>query len=316
MTMTSPTPGTNDQSPADQNLKGVFAASLTPLTDDLRPDIDRLLEHGRHLLSSGCHGLVLLGSAGEANSIHLRDRLALIEQISAELPAKQLLIGTGSCSLSEAVELTQACIAAGVYNMLVLPPFYYTPVSDDGVFRYYSELIERVGDSRLKIYLYNFPKLTGFAIGPVFVERFIKAFGSLAAGYKDSTGDLDGMKAIISVAPDFSVFSGTERHLAAIMRAGGAGSISATINVTAPLARKVYDGWSGKDGDILQAALTDVRMKIEKFPLSPVLKAIMRRRSGIAAWENLLPPYTPIHKDQVETLISELPDWVLNGNHF
>ena len=143
--------------------RGIFAAALTPLDPSFAPDHDAFIRHATGLLENGCDGLAVLGSTGEANSLSLDQRLALIETAAGRLPKDRLLIGTGACAVADAIALTRASLAAGVANVLVLPPFYYRPVTDDGVFAYFARLIDAAGTDRLRVFLYNFPQLTGFA---------------------------------------------------------------------------------------------------------------------------------------------------------
>ena len=281
--------------------RGVFAAVLTPLGPDLAPDHDAFIGHAQALLEGGCDGLGVLGSTGEANSMPLTHRRALLETAAGGLPANRLLMGTGACALADAIEMTRASVAAGVFHVLVLPPFYYKPASDDGVYAFFAGLIDAVADERLRVYLYNFPQLTGFAFGAGLIGRLYERYGPVIAGAKDSSGDWESMKALCTVVPGFSVYAGTERYLLDILDHGGAGCITATANLTAAGCQAVFRSW--QDGDRAgaerhQARLTEVRLAMQRYPLVPLQKALMQRRAGNSAWERVLPPFVALDDEQ------------------
>ena len=230
--------------------RGVYAAVLTPFTDALEPDRERFVRHCKWLLANGCDGLAPLGTTGEANSLSVAQRLALIDAAAeGGVPMGQCIIGTGSCALADAVAVTKAAVAAGAGGALLLPPFYYKNPSEDGLFAFFSEVIERVGDRRFKLYLYHFPQLSTVPITLTLVARLKRAYGETIAGLKDSSGDWQVSASFLREFPGFGVFSGSEEFLLPNLRAGGVGCISASTNVTAPLARPVYLAWQqGRGG--------------------------------------------------------------------
>ncbi|MCZ6603798.1 MAG: dihydrodipicolinate synthase family protein [Alphaproteobacteria bacterium] len=297
---------------------GVIAAPLTPLTSSLEPDRDALAEHCRWLLDHGCDGLAILGSTGEANSLTLDQRLDIIGYVADDLPGDRLLIGTGSCSVADAITLTGAAVARGLTNVLVLPPFYYRPVGDDGVFSYFECLIDAVGDPNLRIYIYNFPLTSGFSFSSELVGRLREAFGAVIAGLKDSSGDWEHMAEICATQPGFEIFAGTEKYLLDILRVGGVGCISATANVTSAMCQDVYRAWRANDtesADRLQENLTAVRLALQAQPIIPALKALMAREnqpSG-AQWQNLLPPLVGLDQTALAGLRDNLADLAFPG---
>jgi 4-hydroxy-tetrahydrodipicolinate synthase len=233
----------NDREDMEQtkssSLGGVFAATLTPMDADLNPDHEAFVAHCRRLLEAGCHGLSVFGTTGEANSLSVKERLAALDAlIEGGIPAERLLPGTGACALTEAVRLSRAALEAGAGGVLVLPPFYYKDVSDEGVFRFFAELIERVSDERLRVYLYHFPRMTAVGFGLPLIERLLEAYPGIVAGTKDSSGDRERIVRTCREFPGFAVFAGTERYLLDALENGGAGCISATVNVTSRLARR------------------------------------------------------------------------------
>jgi 4-hydroxy-tetrahydrodipicolinate synthase len=194
--------------------------------------------------------------------------------------------------------------------VLVLPPFYYKGVGDDGLFRFFAEVVERLGDDRLRLYLYHIPQMTGIDLGLPLISRLVDAYPGVVAGTKDSSGDRDRLMTLCRELPDFSVFAGTETLLLETLRSGGEGCISATVNVTSRLARQVYDAHAlGKDDDAeaLQERLTQLRASIEAYPVIPALKVLMADLTDEEAWRNLRPPLSDLDEEQTKHLLSEAP---------
>ena len=191
--------------------------------------------------------------------------------------------------------------------MLALPPFYYKGVSDDGLFRFFAELIERVGDDRLRVFLYHIPPMAVVGFTPELIGRLLEAYPGTIVGTKDSSGDGERIEGICREFPDLTVFAGTEKFLLDTLRWGGDGCISATVNVLAREAREVYDLWAaGEDAEPAQAALTERREFLDGFPLIPALKAIMRERTGDELWRNLRPPLDELDEAQTRQLLARL----------
>ncbi len=275
--------------------RGVYAAVLTPVTEALQPDIKLFAEHCRWLLANGCDGLAPLGTTGEANSLSLAQRISLVEAMAAtRLPMARCIVGAGSCALADAVALTRATLAAGCDNVLLLPPFYYKNPSEDGLFAFFAEVIERVSEDRLRLYLYHFPRLSTVPITIPLIRRLTKAYGPRIAGLKDSSGDWSNTKAFLEAFPGFDVFSGSEEFLLDNLRAGGVGCISASVNVTAPLAQPVHRAWATPQADKLQRELTEVRLILQAYPTPASLKQVLAEITGHRQWLNLIPPNHPL----------------------
>jgi 4-hydroxy-tetrahydrodipicolinate synthase len=288
--------------------QGVYAASLTPMTADLEPDLGRLVAHSKWLLANGCDGLGILGTTGEANSLTLKQRRAVIDAAIAALPRERLMPGVGSCALADVVELTKACLAGGVRDVLCLPPFYYKGVPDDGVEAFFATVIDRVGDARLRLYLYNFPQLTGYPFPLALVERLKARFGATIAGMKDSSGDWANMKLFAEKVPGFKVFAGTEQYLADILAVGGAGCISATTNLTSPWAKAVLEAKEPAARAKAQELLTAMRLAIQAKPLIPALKGLMQELTGDAAWRHIAPPNALLTAAEIGALRDKLAE--------
>ena len=280
---------------------------MTPLSRALEPDPSLFVAHCRWLLDQGCDGLVPIGTTGEGNSLSVKQRLALIDAIAgSSIPMTRFIIGSGSCALADAVEVTRAAVVAGAAGVLVVPPFYYKQPSEEGLFDFYSEVIQRVADNRLRIYLYHFPQLSAVPITAPLIRRLREAYPETIAGLKDSSGDWSYSAAILKEFPGFGVFSGTEELLLANLRAGGVGCISANVNITAPLARAVYLAWREERAGLLQNDLDAAALVLQKYPLPAALKHLMSTITGNPDWLNILPPNRPLPEAQANKLIAGL----------
>jgi 4-hydroxy-tetrahydrodipicolinate synthase len=292
------------------DLKGVLAAVLTPMDEDLNPDHRAFAAHCQRLLAAGCHGLSVFGTTGEANSLSVYERLAALEALLERgVPPEKLLPGIGSCALTDTVLLSRAALEAGTAGALVLPPFYYKGVGDDGLFHFFAEVVERVGDDRLRLYLYHIPQMTGIDLGLPLISRLIDAYPSVVVGTKDSSGDRERIMTLCRELPDFSVLAGTETLLLETLRSGGEGCISATVNVTSRLARRVYDAHAAGEADeaeALQERLTQLRASIEAYPVIPALKQLMARLTGDEQWRNIRPPLSSLEERQAKDLLSNV----------
>ena len=287
--------------------RGVFAAALTPLTADLAPDHAALARHCRWLLDQGCDGLAVLGTTGEANSFGLAERMTVLERlIDSGIPAAALLPGTGLSAVPDTVALTRHALQAGVAGVVMLPPFYYKNVSEDGLFAAYAEVIERVGEARLRLYLYHFPKMSQVPIGLGLIERLRRAYAETVVGMKDSSGNLANMAAAARAFPGFAVFAGSDSLFYPALCAGAAGCITAVANVACHLARRVCDGMQGGGAEAAHAELDAVRKAIEVHPLVAALKEIMARQAGDDAWLAMRPPLVRLAPEQAADLMARL----------
>lgn len=288
-------------------LGGVFAAVLTPLGADLAPDHGAMARHSRWLLDNGCDGLSVLGTTGEANSFSVEERIAIVDGlIEAGIPAETLLPGTGCCALTDSVRLTRHAVEAGVAGVLMLPPFYYKDVDDDGLFASFAEVIERVGDGRLRVCLYHFPRMSAVPITHAVIERLRNSYPDTVAGIKDSSGDLDNMTAMARDFPGFAVFSGWDHLLRPLMREGGAGCITAVCNVASRLAAEVFAGWRDDRADEAHRRLAALREVISAYPLTAALKEIMAGHGGNADWRHVRPPLVGLARGMADELRGKL----------
>lgn len=291
-----------------QRITGVLSPVVTPFKADLSPDTERFVRQCKWLVANNV-GLAVFGTNSEANSLAAGERMELLEKlVEAGIPASRMMPGTGCCALTDSVKLTAHAVRLGCAGALMLPPFYYKGVSDEGLFRNYAEIVERVGDARLQIYLYHIPQVTQVPISLKLIERLLKAYPKSIAGTKDSSGDWNNTKATLDAfaKEGFDVFPGSETFLLAGMRNGGKGCISATANVNPQAIHNLYANWQSADADALQAGLDKIRNIYQKYPMIPAMKYAIAHWSGHAAWGTVRPPLVEVNAEQSAALIAEL----------
>ncbi len=292
--------------PQPEKMSGVLSPVVTPFRKDLSPDADRLVRQCRWLLSQNC-GLAVFGTNSEGNSLSVEEKIALIDAlVDGGLDTGRMMPGTGACAIPDTVRLTAHAIRRGCAGVLMLPPFYYKGVSDEGLYRGYAEVIERVGDANLRIYLYHIPPVAQVPITLTLIERLLKDFPDTVVGIKDSSGDWDNTSAMHKRFPGFAVFAGSETFLLANMRGGGAGCISATANINPAAIHALYAGWQSDGAEAMQAQLDDLRGAVQKFPMIPALKAAIAHHSGDAGWARVRPPLVELTAEQKAGLVAEL----------
>ena len=292
-----------------KRIEGMLAPVITPFKRDLAPDPDRFVKHCRWLMKSGCAGLAVFGTNSEANSMSVEEKLELLEAlVKGGVPAAALMPGTGHCALSDSVKMTREAVRLGCGGVLMLPPFYYKGVSDEGLFRNFSEVIERVGDERLRLYLYHIPPVSNVAITLELIEKLLSRYPGIVAGAKDSSGDWNNTKAMLDRFKDrgFDVFPGSEVFLLDGLRAGGKGCITATGNVNPGAINEVFKNWRATEADKLQNGITATRKIVQKVPMIPALKAITAHFGNDAAWRTVRPPLTELTPEQDKQVITEL----------
>ena len=289
-------------------ITGVLSPVVTPFKTDLSPDAERLVRQCRWLLSQDV-GLAVFGTNSEANSLGVDEKIELLDQIAGSgVDPRRMMPGTGSCAFTDSVRLTAHATTLGCAGVLMLPPFYYKGVTDDGLFRYFAEVIERVGDSRLRIYLYNIPPVSQVAITVPLIERLLGAYPDIIAGIKDSSGDWKNTKSYLDnfARQDFDVFPGSETFLLNGLRHGGVGCISATANVNPAAIARLFATWQGADADAQQASLNEIRGIFAGYSMIPALKAAIAHYSGDASWTTVRPPLVELTTEQMTSLINEL----------
>jgi 4-hydroxy-tetrahydrodipicolinate synthase len=291
-----------------QRIKGVLSPVVTPVKSDYSPDAQRLIRQCQWMLGQHC-GLAVFGTNSEANSFSVNERSALLEAlVGSGVDPRRMMPGTGCCSLSDSIQLTAHAVKLGCAGVLMLPPFYYKGVSDEGLYRSYSEVVQRVGDSRLRVYLYHIPPVSQVPITLPLIERLLKAYPNTVVGMKDSSGDWNHTKAVVDAfgKSGFDMFAGSEAFLLATMRHGGAGCISATANINPAAIDKLYREWRNPDADAQQDALNRLRNTVAKYPMIPALKQIVAHYSGDAGWARVRPPLVELTAEQGTNLVADL----------
>jgi 4-hydroxy-tetrahydrodipicolinate synthase len=289
-------------------ITGVLSPVVTPFHPDLAADPDRFVRQCRWLLSQDV-GLAVFGTNSEANSLSVDEKIDLLDRlVGAGLDPARMMPGTGHCALPDSVRLTAHAVKLGCGGVLMLPPFYYKGVSDEGLYRSFAEVVERVGESRLRVYLYHIPPVAQVPITLGVVERLLVRYPRQIAGMKDSSGDWANTQAFLDAfaKAGFDVFAGSETFLLRNMRSGGAGCISATANVhPGPIAR-LFATWRDADADAQQARLDEIRGVFQKFPMIPALKAAIAHHAGDSPWATVRPPLVELTADQSRALVAEL----------
>ncbi|MBE0529774.1 MAG: dihydrodipicolinate synthase family protein [Rhodospirillales bacterium] len=283
------------------HLQGIYAAVMTPMQDDLSCDMNRLAAHCRSLLDEGCHGVSLFGTTGEGPALTTDERQAGLEAVlTSGVAPHRVLPGTGCAAIPDAVRLTRHATGLGCKTVLVMPPFFFKDIGDDGVVAFYAALIEGVGDPALRVIIYNFPAVTGVWVRERAIERLIAAYPHAIAGVKDSSGDWPYVAALLRQFPSLAVFSGWETWVPKLVAAGGAGNISGMANVIPGLLRQLYDNRSSA------ATLSRVSRLVEevsKYPIIPALKVLAATLREQPSWRNMRAPLVALPAESERSLV-------------
>lgn len=289
-------------------IRGVLAPVVTPFHADLSPDAERLRRHCEWLVASGV-GLAVFGTTSEANSLSVREKMDLLDQlIAAGLPPARMMPGTGCCSITDSIALTAHAVRHGVAGCLMLPPFYYKGVSDEGLYRTFATIIDAVGDKRLRIYLYHIPPVAQVGISHSLIERLLKDFPGVIAGIKDSSGDWANSQRMVEqfASSGFDVFVGSETFLLANLRAGGAGCISATANVQPAAIQHLFLDWQSAGAETAQAKLDTVRAIFQRRPMIATLKQAIAHQRSDPEWTRVRPPLTELDPAAAAELLARM----------
>ncbi len=290
-----------------ERLIGIVAAAATPVTEDCAIDEARLVEHCARLLRIGCDGINLLGTTGEATSFSTEQRLRAMEAVARSgLPLDRVMVGTGAAALADSVRLTAAARDLGFAGALLLPPFYYKGIDDDSLVAYVETVIARLGAAGLRLYLYHFPQNSGVPYSVAAVERLHRAHPEQVLGLKDSSGDLAYAAELTCRMPGLDVFPSAEGALAMAREHGFAGCISATANITAPLAAKAWRALGTESGAKAVAAAAALRAAFTASPLIAGVKWALADRYGDATWTRLCPPLRALTAEEQRALRTRL----------
>jgi 4-hydroxy-tetrahydrodipicolinate synthase len=273
----------------------LFVPAITPFGPDLSVDHVRLVAHAKALLAAGAHGLAPFGTTSEANSMSVAERMAALEAlVEGGISPQALIPGTGCCALLDTIALSEHAVKLGCRGVLMLPPFYYKGVPEDGVFAAFARVIEAVGATELGVYLYHIPQMSGVPIELSLIERLLKAYPGTIRGLKDSSGKWDYTASVIATFPEIATYSASESRIPDNVAAGGAGCISASSNVNAAGIRRLIDGLGSPEEGALLAQVSEVRSIFEGLPLIPAIKAGVAALHGDQDYARLRPPFAPV----------------------
>lgn len=276
---------------SQSKLRGVIAAVATPANEDGSPDTARATKLARFLLDNGCDGLNVLGTTGEATSFSLEERKTVMNAYrDAKLPLDRMMVGTGAAATADAVALTRHAAELGFAGALVLPPFYYKGVPDDGLVAYIEAIVQATASKPVPLYLYHFPAQSGLPWHIDLIRRLLKTFSGKIVGLKDSSGDMAYARAAAAIDPNFAVFPSTEAALLEARSGAFAGCISATANLNADLCARA---WHSGDAAALDAAVT-IRKLFDGKPLVSGVKSLLSHIHGDAALARVKPPLAPL----------------------
>lgn len=294
-------------------ISGVFCASATPVLENGTPDHAAFAAHCKALIEEGCDGVALLGTTGEANSFSIRQRQDLLEKvIVAGLDPQRLLPGTSQTNVPDSITLVKHAVEAGVKACVVLPPFYYKGVSDEGLFRFYAELIEGVGSNDLRVVLYHIPPIAQIGISLELTARLREAFPGIIVGVKDSSGKIESMEAFAKAFENFSVLAGADPFMLPLLRSGGAGCITSSSNLIGKHLRVVFDNWfdptQNDKVDAAQARINAWRDLSNAYVQLPTIKAMLAKRRNHPGWTRVRPPLVELTGAELDTVWTKMAE--------
>jgi len=269
----------------------LFVPTVTPFAGDLSVDAKRFVAQAKSLIASGAHGLAPFGSTSEANSLSISERMAALEALNkGGIEPAQMIPGTGCCAAADTIKLSAHATKLGCRGVLMLPPFFYKGVGDEGVFDAYKQVIEAVGP-QLRVYLYHIPQMSGVPITLPLIDRLLSRFGDQIAGLKDSSGNWENTANVIAAFPEIDTYSASETMIPENVAAGGAGCISASSNVNPRGIRALIDGLNGPDHDALHLQVSSVRKIFESVPLIPAIKSAVAMQNSDDNFARVRPPF-------------------------
>ncbi|MBZ0218691.1 MAG: dihydrodipicolinate synthase family protein, partial [Fimbriimonadaceae bacterium] len=287
-------------------VKGLIPAAVTPFNSDLDIDFTAMVALHRRLLDQGCAAILSQGTTGEANSLSFTERLAVYDALGESGLGNKTMAGVGCCNLPETVALAKKAYDIGALGILVMPPFFYRAASDEGIYAYFCRVFDQIGGDLANVYIYDFPQMSGIDISLETILRLRDAYPGIIVGLKNSSGDFDEMKRQHAALDDFDLFPGTELYLLDGLREGFAGCISATFNVFAADAVKVWKTWQSDDADDLQKIVTAKRTATQASPMIPALKALLADSASSVIQDHIRPPLQNLNETEFKALKERL----------
>ena len=301
-------------------MTGIYAAAITPMHEDGSLDLESLPIYLDFLANRGCHGALILGTTGEGPSFSPEEREAILEAAIGVKSSQRdfsLFAGTGTPSLHETICLTKAAFDLGYEGVVVLPPYYYKSVSDDGLFSWFSALIQQGVPKSGALFVYHIPAVSGVAISLELLSRLKSEFPDQLVGIKDSSGDpIYGTKLAKKFRNDLSILTGNDRLITETLNGGGTGCITALANTHSPMIRQLWDiFYHADDTTLIQEYLIQVRAVAEKHgPFPPLIKALLPLQHNLPIW-SVRPPLTPLSEYQTNKVLRELNSIKYEANH-
>jgi 4-hydroxy-tetrahydrodipicolinate synthase len=285
----------------------VVAAVATPFDPQLALDLVKFAQHAKWLLRNGCDGLVLFGSTGESASLSGAERMQALDYLLAQgLPAGQLLVGSGCCSVPDTVELSRHAIERGCAGILVHPPFFFKNIGDEGVLAFYSMLIDHIADERLRLYLYHFPQTTGVGVSVEAAATLLERYPEAVVGYKDSSGKYEHTCAVLEQLPALAVYVATEARLVDFLARGGSGCVSATANVQPGAIRRLLHARGSPEEAECQAIVSSVRAALEGPRVVAMVKTMLSEIHVDSGWQRVRPPLVPLSPEEITLMFQRL----------
>lgn len=293
-----------------QEFGGILAALVTPVDYSGAISAERFAGHARWLLDHGCHGLGVFAVTGEAASFSIAERQAALDAlVAAGVPPERLLVGIGTCARTETVALARHALELGCRRQVMLPPYFFRRLLDEGIYRAYAEVLDTLADERLELFLYHHPQTTGAALTETIIARLLQAYPGTIRGIKDSSASLGRLRELISSFPELAIFAGSDRELLPILEAGGAGTISAAANIDSAISREVYDAFVAGDRELAEermALVRKVREQLELYPLVTAVKFVIAEGRRDEEWRRVRPPLVELDGPSGRELLDRL----------
>ena len=295
-------------------ITGTFPAVLTPVNENFSINKNLFLNHCQNLLKEGVDGLAVFGTTGEANSFTVEEKIEVMQFLSNNIKSEFLIPGSGQCSIKDTVRLTKEFAKLKTKAILILPPFFYKNISDDGLINFYRNVIENVAESDLKYILYHIPQVSGVSFSFKIIENLIKLYPENIIGMKDSSGDIDNMLKIIKYFDKFSLFSGSDSLALKVRKHGGAGAITATSNICAKLLSFIVKNYKNdqqiQEFKFLHDLLVQIRLTTFREEPISTLKGFLSLINNNENWNNVVPPLKKIISPEKNKNILQLIDLV------